>query len=58
MKDLKWIIALRIMIPIFCLVIAGLIAIKGHDGWGWFLFAAILTSDITIKTKGGKDNIN
>lgn len=25
-----------------CLMIAGLIALSGNDGWGWFLFAALL----------------
>lgn len=25
-----------------CLMLAGLIALSGNDGWGWFLFAAVL----------------
>lgn len=25
-----------------CLLFAGLIALSGNDGWGWFLFAALL----------------
>lgn len=25
-----------------CLMLARLIALSGNDGWGWFLFAALL----------------
>lgn len=25
-----------------CLMLAGLIALSGNEGWGWFLFAALL----------------
>jgi hypothetical protein len=27
---------------IMCLVLAGIIAATGHDGWGWFLFCALM----------------
>jgi len=29
-------------LPIACIVVAGAVAISGHDGWGWFLFAAVV----------------
>lgn len=25
-----------------CLMLAGLVALSGNKGWGWFLFAALL----------------
>lgn len=29
---------------IACVVMAGLIALEGKDGWGWFLFIAVMTT--------------
>lgn len=25
-----------------CFIVAGLIALSGNDGWGWFLFVGVL----------------
>jgi hypothetical protein len=33
---------LKMGLVVFCLSWAGLIAVLGREGWGWFLFAAIL----------------
>lgn len=27
----------------FCAVVAALLAMAGQDGWGWFLFAALVS---------------
>lgn len=31
-----------LLFPLLCVVLAGILAIRGVDGWGWFLFAAVL----------------
>ncbi|HFW4797466.1 TPA: hypothetical protein ACIBS5_002857 [Salmonella enterica subsp. diarizonae serovar 60-67:z35:-] len=28
--------------PVICAIFAGLLAMEGKSGWGWFLFAAVL----------------
>jgi hypothetical protein len=39
-KLLAWFLSLT---PILgCIVAAGMLAVKGLDGWGWFLFVAVL----------------
>lgn len=30
------------MIQVLLVVIAGIIAANGHNGWGWFLFVALI----------------
>lgn len=30
------------MLTLICLICACIIACEGQDGWGWFLFAALL----------------
>ncbi|HHA1934808.1 TPA: hypothetical protein ACOEP6_003274 [Enterobacter ludwigii] len=45
--------AFALIAPILCSAAAGILAYQGKDGWGWFLFAAIvLASGISIKVKG------
>jgi hypothetical protein len=33
-----------ILVPLICIIIAGIMAIKGIDGWGWFIFASVVTA--------------
>lgn len=32
------------MIAALCVIGAIAVAATGHDGWGWFLFAAVITA--------------
>ena len=34
-----------------CVIIAGILAFYGKDGWGWFIFLAIVISCIEIDFK-------
>ncbi|WP_196298448.1 hypothetical protein [Enterobacter ludwigii] len=44
---------IALIAPVLCSAVAGILAYQGKDGWGWFLFAAIvLASGISIKIKG------
>lgn len=48
MKDI-FLIAMAFMTPIFCVIIAGLLAMEAKPGWGWFLFvAALITCSLKI----------
>lgn len=40
-----------LLFPLLCVVIAGVIAICGLDGWGWFLFAAVLCNGVDTVQK-------
>lgn len=45
-----WIVATVIVIAFACIL-----AYQGKDGWGWFLFVAVLMgSGISVKEKSGK----
>ncbi|EEJ5470881.1 hypothetical protein AU693_003914 [Salmonella enterica subsp. diarizonae] len=35
-------LALGFSTPIICAIFAGILAFNGKDGWGWFLFVAVL----------------
>jgi type IV secretory pathway VirB2 component (pilin) len=37
-----------------CVVVAGLLAMKGKDGWGWFLVVAVVCQ-VSYKSTGKKD---
>lgn len=30
------------LVALACLIIAGILAFKGRDGWGWFLFVGLV----------------
>ena len=34
---------------IICAVIAGILALKGADGWGWFLLAAVVVAGAGVQ---------
>ena len=36
---------MKCLIPLGCLVLAAYFIVLNHDGWGWCLFVALLTSD-------------
>lgn len=40
-------------LSIVCVICAGYILVTGHDGWGWFLFIALLGLH-TLKPKEKK----
>lgn len=40
---------LAYLFPTVCAVIAGLLAWKGREGWGWFLLVAALTIPAVTK---------
>lgn len=40
-------------VAIVCAAFAGWLAVTGRDGWGWFLFAAILAS-VTLSERSSK----
>ena len=45
--------AFALIAPVLCSAAAGILAYQGKDGWGWFLFAAIvLVGGVSIKIKG------
>lgn len=35
-------LALGFSTPIICAIFAGILAMEGKSGWGWFLFVAVL----------------
>lgn len=39
---------------ITCVIFAGLLALQGLGGWGWFLGVAVLTTVSTYKTEQSK----
>lgn len=42
-----------------CIVLAGLLVTRGLDGWGWFLFVAVLVIPGRIRTgKAALENEN
>ena len=47
-----------LLFPLLCVVIAGVLAVRGLDGWGWFLFAAVLCTgvDTVQKPVSNKNN--
>ena len=53
---MKYVLAtlLANMLSIACAVIAGFLAWKGQDGWGWFLFVAAIAH--TTFSFTGKEN--
>jgi len=48
---------LRILVmeatSIVCAVFAGLLALNGLDGWGWFLGIAVLSAVSSVKSEKG-----
>ncbi|WP_105627947.1 hypothetical protein, partial [Cronobacter malonaticus] len=40
-----------LLFPLLCVVIAGVLAVRGLDGWGWFLFAAVLCTGVDTVQK-------
>lgn len=41
MKDILLVLT-AFSVPIACTVFAGLLALRGRNGWGWFLLVALL----------------
>jgi len=41
--------------PIICAVFARLLALRGLDGWGWFLVIALLTTGTTVYSRDDDD---
>lgn len=41
---------------IFCLVVAGYLAMHGLTGWGWFLIAAVAFGSVSWVSDDKKDN--
>lgn len=52
MKDI-FLMAMVFVPPIlFCVIFAGLLAMEGKPGWGWFLFvAALITCSLKISVR-------
>lgn len=50
MKDF-FIVLVIFTSSIACVIGAILLALNGISGWGWFLFVAVLTGMVSIKTK-------
>ncbi|WP_158674504.1 hypothetical protein [Trabulsiella odontotermitis] len=49
MKDIA-ILALVVLVPVTCVIMAGILAWQDKEGWGWFLFVAVLLAgSISIK---------
>jgi len=47
------------LVALVCAGISGYLAVNGTEGWGWFLFAAIITSNAeysSITTKEEKND--
>jgi hypothetical protein len=43
---------LKLVAVVVCVAVAGLLAFNKVDGWGWFLFAAlVLAPSISVKTE-------
>ena len=40
----------RLLVAGICAAASGALAYAEKDGWGWFLFAALLLGCITVKT--------
>lgn len=40
-----------LLFPLLCVVIAGVLAVRGLDGWGWFLFTAVLCTGVDTVQK-------
>lgn len=40
-----------LLFPLLSVVIAGILAVRGLDGWGWFLFAAVCCSGADVVQK-------
>lgn len=58
MKDILIILATNIS-AMLATAFAGLLAYEGKDGWGWFLFVAILlTARFTYKQSEKDDEVN
>jgi len=38
-------IILVLLLPLFSLIISGILAFYGLKGWGWFLFVAVILSN-------------
>ncbi|EJP3659496.1 hypothetical protein NUR12_001077 [Salmonella enterica] len=51
MKDI-FLMAMVFMTPLLCVIFAGLLAMEGKPGWGWFLFvAALITCSLKISVR-------
>lgn len=44
------------IVPICFILLAGVFVLKGMDGWGWCIFAAILTTATTVSYKEEKED--
>jgi len=42
---------LLLLLPLVCICLAALLALKGIEGWGWFLFVAVLCSGADVVQK-------
>lgn len=53
----KTLILLIAFVPcVLCILIAGYLAFHGMEGWGWFLFVAVLCGGgISLSSKSDKD---
>jgi hypothetical protein len=46
-----------LLFPLISVVIAGILAVRGIDGWGWFLFvAALCTGADTVQKHVSSNN--
>lgn len=48
-KYLVWVCVVRVVTAIIALLISFELATEGKEGWGWFLFAAIMLGCFSIK---------
>lgn len=42
-------VALRLLAPLICFGMAGLLAWNKIDGWGWFLFVGVLVTPSALR---------
>jgi hypothetical protein len=56
MKEIG-LVLISVLVPLACIVFAGIMAIKGVGGWGWFIFGAAITgTELKFKSNDKKEN--
>lgn len=51
MSSVRTVIIGRLLVAAILSIAAGVLALNGRDGWGWFLFIALILGAITATEK-------
>lgn len=54
MSIIRSVVIGRMLAALACILVAGKLAFIGKDGWGWFLFSAVILGSVTASSSDEK----